>query len=88
MLCPGAEGSAEGPGGEKCNYPVSAESPNTPPAHRRPPSLFFISENRFPDKGQDLKLVQKLPNTDFLGGSVVKNPPANAGDTGSSPGPG
>ena len=29
-------------------------------------------------------------NTDegFPGGSVVKNPPANAGDTGSSPGPG
>ena len=25
---------------------------------------------------------------DFPGGAVVKNPPANAGDTGSSPGPG
>ena len=25
---------------------------------------------------------------DFLGGTVVKNPPANAGDTGLSPGPG
>ena len=25
---------------------------------------------------------------DFLGGAVVKNPPANTGDTGSSPGPG
>ena len=25
---------------------------------------------------------------DFPGGSVVKNPPANLGDTGSSPGPG
>ena len=25
---------------------------------------------------------------DFSGGAVVKNPPANAGDTGSSPGPG
>ena len=24
----------------------------------------------------------------FTGGTVVKNPPANAGDTGSSPGPG
>ena len=24
----------------------------------------------------------------FLGGAVVKNPPANAGDTGPSPGPG
>ena len=25
---------------------------------------------------------------DFPGGTVIKNPPANAGDTGSSPGPG
>ena len=25
---------------------------------------------------------------DFPGGTVVKNPPANAGDTGSTPGPG
>ena len=25
---------------------------------------------------------------DFPGGTVVKNPPANAGNTGSSPGPG
>ena len=25
---------------------------------------------------------------DFPGGAVVKNPPANAGDTGSGPGPG
>ena len=25
---------------------------------------------------------------DFLGGPVVKNPPANAGDSGSIPGPG
>ena len=27
-------------------------------------------------------------NGGFPGGAVVKNPPANAGDTGSSPGPG
>ena len=27
-------------------------------------------------------------NRGFPGGAVVKNPPANAGDTGSSPGPG
>ena len=26
--------------------------------------------------------------SDFPGGAVVKNPPANAGDMGSSPGPG
>ena len=29
---------------------------------------------------------QKLSVRDFPGGSVVKNPPANAGDTGLSPG--
>ena len=31
---------------------------------------------------------QEKCNMDFPGGTVVKNPPANAGDTGSSPGPG
>ena len=30
----------------------------------------------------------KLELLDFPGGTVVKNPPANAGDTGLSPGPG
>ena len=30
----------------------------------------------------------KLQDQDFPGGPVVKNLPANAGDTGSSPGPG
>ena len=30
----------------------------------------------------------KKPHQDFPDGAVVKNPPANAGDTGSSPGPG
>ena len=29
-----------------------------------------------------------MPVSDFPGGTVVKNPPANVGDTGSSPGPG
>ena len=32
--------------------------------------------------------IQKSTNVDFPGGAVVKNPPANAGDTGSIPGPG
>ena len=30
----------------------------------------------------------KKKNAGFPRGAVVKNPPANAGDTGSSPGPG
>ena len=33
-------------------------------------------------------MQNKYHNQDFPGGTVVKNPPANAGDTGSSPGPG
>ena len=31
---------------------------------------------------------KKEKKRDFPGGTVVKNPPANAGDTGSTPGPG
>ena len=34
------------------------------------------------------KLVIFLKSRDFPGGAVVKNPPANAGDMGSIPGPG
>ena len=33
-------------------------------------------------------MVFKSVSGGFPGGTVVKNPPANAGDTGSSPGPG
>ena len=33
-------------------------------------------------------MVKTLPPRDFPGGAVVKNPPANAGDKGLSPGPG
>ena len=33
-------------------------------------------------------LCIKKEKRDFPGGAVVKNPPTNAGDTGSSPGPG
>ena len=35
-----------------------------------------------------MKFEYGLNIWDFPGGAVVKNPPANAGDTGSSPGPG
>ena len=34
------------------------------------------------------KLIYKTEIEGFPGGTVVKNPPANTGDTGSSPGPG
>ena len=36
----------------------------------------------------DLKEIIKVNLLGFPGGAVVKNPPANAGDRGSSPGPG
>ena len=36
----------------------------------------------------DVTAALKSSFLDFPGGAVVKNPPANAGDTGSSPGPG
>ena len=42
-----------------------------------------------PGKSQELSfLIYKMPFRDFPGGAVVKNRPANAGDMGSSPGPG
>ena len=40
------------------------------------------------DSFRILLLDQKLRVLDFPGGAVVKNLPAIAGDTGSSPGPG
>ena len=41
------------------------------------------------DKIQYLFMIfKKRKERDFPGGAVVKNPPANAGDTGWSPGPG
>ena len=33
-----------------------------------------------------IKLIKVIKNEGFPGGTVVKNPPANAGDMGSSPG--
>ena len=35
-----------------------------------------------------IEVNQKEKDRDFPGGAVVKNPPANAEDMGSSPGPG
>ena len=41
------------------------------------------------NSGKNLNLyVLKITHEGFPGGTVVKNPPANAEDTGSSPGPG
>ena len=38
--------------------------------------------------GKQFGSTQNVEHRGFPGGAVVKNPPANAGDTGSSPGPG
>ena len=46
--------------------------------------LDFIKIKNFCASKNTIKRVKR----DFPGGAVVKNPPANAGDTGSIPGPG
>ena len=35
-----------------------------------------------------ISMFKKQADRDFPGGAVIKNPPADAGDTGSFPGPG
>ena len=40
------------------------------------------------DSFEDSFALLKIVEEGFPGGAVVKNSPANAGDTGSSPGPG
>ena len=46
----------------------------------------ILNSQKYFDSEVD-KLVLKYTWQGFPGGSVVKNPPANAGDTGSIPGP-
>ena len=54
-------------------------------------NLFYLPLNcvsgqrPYQGAGQQYK---KVENRGFLGGAVVKNPPANAGETGLIPGPG
>ena len=50
----------------------------TRPTHIMDNNVFYSRSNTL-----NVNFIQ-----DFPGGAVVKNPPANAGDTGSSPGPG
>ena len=47
------------------------------------PSSLVVQPQGIPEESSSKTSVR-----DFPGGAVVKNPPANAGDTGSSPGPG
>ena len=58
-------------------------------------SPFYPKENIYWDglfKGKEKHSIQRVCKKrtarDFPGGAVVKNPPANAGGMGSSPGPG
>ena len=46
--------------------------------------FFYFNVGLFPKKSSQSRCKGKLG--DFPGGAVVKNPPANAGDTGLSPG--
>ena len=48
--------------------------------HLHRPELSCFSYNKLS--------ASEMHDQGFPGGAVVKNPPANAGDTGSSPGPG
>ena len=52
---------------------------------KKPPNQKTLSQN--PRTNGKSKAIQtKSHKEGFPGGAVVKNPPANAGDTGSSPG--
>ena len=53
------------------------------------PEILNIRLNRVIMKENcECKFIIIIISRGFPGGTVVKNPPANAGDTGSSPGPG
>ena len=45
-------------------------------------------QNNLDNLTSKINLTQKTTDKGFSGGAMVKNLPANAGDTGSSPGPG
>ena len=62
---------------------------------RSPPLEKALAQKRRPNtaknkeiKIKNVKKKKEVLQLDFPGGAVVKNPPANAGDTGSSPAPG
>ena len=54
---------------------------------RRGPIIYTYIIIRGPTQEGDITLIN-MYSRDFPGGSVVKNLPANAGETGSIPGPG
>ena len=76
---------------------LCTRQPNTGPEHNRAVHAQHMREKACAStdrglvcnrevKGKSLCIRSRMEG--FPGGAVVKNPPANAGDTGSSPGPG
>ena len=47
-----------------------------------------MHHNRKMSERNTTRILTMVTSGGFPGGAVVENPPANAGDTGSSPGPG
>ena len=55
----------------------------------KPYKIYGMQQKQFLEVHSNTDSLQETRKIlDFPGGTVVKNPPANAGDTGSSPGPG
>ena len=69
--------------------PTQGQNPEEPASKRRqgPKDTTEPWNQHTPVANLTIRTFKKA-NRVFLGGTVVKNPAANAGDTGSSPGPG
>ena len=79
------------PSSLSCNVAFAA-SPSSGPLHLpstlTPPGTFFPQTGTQATTSTPSSLCLNITFRDFPGGTVVKNPPANAGDTGLSPDPG
>ena len=77
--------------GLSCRVPSLTKDPRSPQCGRGAIETHWGHGSHAKDQCQprEQRVSDKRPAFwGFLGGAVVKNPPANAGDTGSSPGPG
>ena len=79
---PGTPGSKPEPPSDPTRLSAGHPQVSTPrpPPPRTPAPLLSTGQ------AQVKLILKKAPGGDFPGGAVVENPPANAGDTGSSPG--
>ena len=54
--------------------------------------MFTTKNSKYSDQGKEVAYmiitIKSIQDWGFPGGAVVRNPPANSGDTGSCPGPG